>query len=417
MLKSWCWCGSTPRRSPGSGRPCPSRPCRHRLALGAVLGPLGSGCSGPCRSRPRTSCRPPGRTDGPEDCQRSVLEQHQNDMIHRMTSINSHRDPVPFADLVSHRTRRAWRTTLNPPELGDVIRSGWNSHATRSHPRPPLAGVIRLPHMTPDRMMTPLPFSSGWIQQWRKPWTTAWSQEACRPTRCERTRPVHASARATRDARDWNHRPETTLRQFGLTNVCCQPRLTAMNAETSPPRSRPTTRRWGSAPLSSARLAERVEADHVATPASRVVLAADGDALGVTRDQSTPSTENDSHDQAFEPAPWYSPWSTYIDAREEARRRGDRKVGPRPDLGLLREPVVAQALDATYRQPATRSSDGSRCARRRRHRRCVHRTTDTDRRADQTFVEADAQSRLAGPFANDTRSQDGNGGIQQRDTS
>ena len=45
------------------------------------------------------------------------------------------------------------------------------------------------------------------------------------------------------------------------------------------------------------------------------------------------------------PAPWYLPWSTYIDAREEARRRGDRKVGTEHlILGLLREPVLAQAL-------------------------------------------------------------------------
>jgi hypothetical protein len=39
------------------------------------------------------------------------------------------------------------------------------------------------------------------------------------------------------------------------------------------------------------------------------------------------------------------PWSTYIDAREEARRRGDRKVGTEHlILGLLSEPVLAQAL-------------------------------------------------------------------------
>ena len=45
------------------------------------------------------------------------------------------------------------------------------------------------------------------------------------------------------------------------------------------------------------------------------------------------------------PGEWYLPWSTYIDAREEARRRGDRKVGTEHlILGLLREPVLAQAL-------------------------------------------------------------------------
>jgi hypothetical protein len=45
------------------------------------------------------------------------------------------------------------------------------------------------------------------------------------------------------------------------------------------------------------------------------------------------------------PASTWNPWSTYIDAREEARRRGDRKVGTEHlILGLLREPVLAQAL-------------------------------------------------------------------------
>jgi hypothetical protein len=45
------------------------------------------------------------------------------------------------------------------------------------------------------------------------------------------------------------------------------------------------------------------------------------------------------------PADAYNPWSLYIDAREEARRRGDRKVGTEHlILGLLSEPVMAQAL-------------------------------------------------------------------------
>ncbi len=45
------------------------------------------------------------------------------------------------------------------------------------------------------------------------------------------------------------------------------------------------------------------------------------------------------------PADAWNPWSTYIDAREEARRRGDRKVGTEHlILGLLHEPVPAQAL-------------------------------------------------------------------------
>ncbi len=45
------------------------------------------------------------------------------------------------------------------------------------------------------------------------------------------------------------------------------------------------------------------------------------------------------------PADAYNPWRVYIDAREEARRRGDRKVGTEHlILGLLREPVLAQAF-------------------------------------------------------------------------
>jgi hypothetical protein len=41
----------------------------------------------------------------------------------------------------------------------------------------------------------------------------------------------------------------------------------------------------------------------------------------------------------------YHPWTTYVYAREEARRRGDRRVGTEHlVLGLLREPDSAQVL-------------------------------------------------------------------------
>jgi hypothetical protein len=41
----------------------------------------------------------------------------------------------------------------------------------------------------------------------------------------------------------------------------------------------------------------------------------------------------------------YDPWATYVYAREEARRRGDRRVGTEHVvLGLLREPETAQVL-------------------------------------------------------------------------
>jgi hypothetical protein len=41
----------------------------------------------------------------------------------------------------------------------------------------------------------------------------------------------------------------------------------------------------------------------------------------------------------------FNPWVTYVHAREEARRRGDRRVGTEHlVLGLLREPDLAQVL-------------------------------------------------------------------------
>jgi hypothetical protein len=53
----------------------------------------------------------------------------------------------------------------------------------------------------------------------------------------------------------------------------------------------------------------------------------------------------------------YHPWSTYISAREEARRRGDRKVGTdHLVLGLLHEPTLADAL-ATDLQSARDALD------------------------------------------------------------
>ena len=55
------------------------------------------------------------------------------------------------------------------------------------------------------------------------------------------------------------------------------------------------------AALALHRLAERVEADHVATARQQGWSWQQiGDALGVTANQSTPNTESDSHDQAFE---------------------------------------------------------------------------------------------------------------------
>lgn len=47
----------------------------------------------------------------------------------------------------------------------------------------------------------------------------------------------------------------------------------------------------------------------------------------------------------------YHPWTTYIHAREEARRRGDRRVGTEHlVLALMREPEISAALDADVSQ-------------------------------------------------------------------
>jgi hypothetical protein len=52
-----------------------------------------------------------------------------------------------------------------------------------------------------------------------------------------------------------------------------------------------------------------------------------------------------SHDQKSGSAGDYHPWSTYLDAREEARARGDRRVGTEHlALALLMEPELASAI-------------------------------------------------------------------------
>ena len=49
--------------------------------------------------------------------------------------------------------------------------------------------------------------------------------------------------------------------------------------------------------------------------------------------------------------PAYHPWTTYIAAREEARRRGDRKVGTEHLLlALLSEPELSGILDVTIEE-------------------------------------------------------------------
>jgi hypothetical protein len=95
-------------------------------------------------------------------------------------------------------------------------------------------------------------------------------------------RPRESDARCT--GRDTD-RPETARRQFGLTNVCCQSRLTAMNAEDITSAIASNDPALGlRAALALHRLAERVEADHVASAREKGWSWQQiGDALGVTR--------------------------------------------------------------------------------------------------------------------------------------
>lgn len=80
-------------------------------------------------------------------------------------------------------------------------------------------------------------------------------------------------------------RRETTRRQFGLTTVSCQSRLTAMNAEDIASAIASNDPSLGlRAALALHRLAERVEADNVARARQQGWSWQQiGDALGVTR--------------------------------------------------------------------------------------------------------------------------------------
>jgi hypothetical protein len=80
-------------------------------------------------------------------------------------------------------------------------------------------------------------------------------------------------------------RPEATRCQFGLTRVCCQLRLTDMNAEDITSAITSNDPALGlRASLALHRLAERVEADHVAAAREKGWSWQQiGDALGVTR--------------------------------------------------------------------------------------------------------------------------------------
>ena len=59
----------------------------------------------------------------------------------------------------------------------------------------------------------------------------------------------------------------------------------------------------------------------------------------------------------------YHPWATYIYAREEARARGDRRVGTEHlVLGLLREPGLAEVIGHDLRSARQTLADMDRAA-------------------------------------------------------
>ena len=95
-------------------------------------------------------------------------------------------------------------------------------------------------------------------------------------------RPHESDARCT--GLDTDPR-ETMRRQFGLTNLCCQFRLTAVNAEDIASAIASEDPSLGlRASLALHRLAERVEANHVAAAREKGWSWQQiGDALGITR--------------------------------------------------------------------------------------------------------------------------------------
>ena len=103
--------------------------------------------------------------------------------------------------------------------------------------------------------------------------------------RCESTRPGLPTSARSETAGLRTDRPATTRRQFGLTNVGCQSKLTAMNAEDIESAIASNDPSLGlRAALALHRLAERVEADNVAAARGKGWSWQQiGDALGVTR--------------------------------------------------------------------------------------------------------------------------------------
>ena len=111
------------------------------------------------------------------------------------------------------------------------------------------------------------------------------AQNVPEPRQVRRLALSSAQDRAQRCTGVDTDRRETTRRQFGLTNVGCQSRLTAMNAEDIASAIASNDPSLGlRAALALHRLAERVEADHVARARQQGWSWQQiGDALGVTR--------------------------------------------------------------------------------------------------------------------------------------
>jgi hypothetical protein len=123
-------------------------------------------------------------------------------------------------------------------------------------------------------------------QRGARNWTTASSPGSVAPdsmqAHASSPRPRESDTRCTGLDTD---SPDTTRRQFGLTDIGCQSRLTAMNAEDIASAIASNDPSLGlRAALALHRLAERVEADHVASAREKGWSWQQiGDALGVTR--------------------------------------------------------------------------------------------------------------------------------------
>ena len=94
------------------------------------------------------------------------------------------------------------------------------------------------------------------------------------------------------------------------------------------------------------RLAERVEASKVASPAKRVGRGSRSETPWASpASPCTPSTTRSRRDHRIRPPEMLHAWAIYLRASEEARRRGDRRTGTdHLLLALLEDPSVEDVL-------------------------------------------------------------------------